>query len=146
MPLRVNDHVVVVQRNAPATSVGRGDWVAYTFSGYYFSNHGGQGASSHTSLGLGLVLATAGDRVEFSTGKFTVNGVSRPLLPHMPDSGNLIVPENHWFIWPNLAITGNLNVGEASISSVMLQMASVPETQFVGKPFKRWFWREQILP
>jgi len=56
------------------------------------------------------------------------------------------VPENHWFIWPNLAITGNLNVGEASISSVMLQMASVPETQFVGKPFKRWFWREQILP
>ena len=146
MPLRVNDHVVVVQRNAPVTSVGRGDWVAYTFSGYYFSNHGGQGASSHTSLGLGLVLATAGDRVEFSTGKFTVNGVSRPLLPHMPDSGNLIVPENHWFIWPNLAITGNLNVGEASISSVMLQMASVPETQFVGKPFKRWFWREQILP
>ena len=60
--------------------------------------------------------------------------------------GGMFVPENHWFIWPNLAITGNLNVGEASISSVMLQMASVPETQFVGKPFKRWFWREQILP
>jgi hypothetical protein len=145
-PLRANDHVVIVGKFTPAGEIRRGDWVAYTFSGYYFSNHRGQGFSSQSSLGLDPVLASAGDRVEFSTSKFTVNGVSHPSLPHMPDSGNLIVPENHWFIWPNLAISGNWSVGEANISSVMLQMASVSESQFAGKPFNHWFWRKQILP
>jgi hypothetical protein len=145
-PLRANGRVVIVGKFTPAGEIQRGDWVAYTISGYYFSNHRGQGFSNRNSLGLGPVLAAAGDRVEFSTGKFTVNGVSQSSLPHMPDSGTLIVPEKHWFIWPNLAITGNWNVGEANISSVMLQMAGVSENQFVGKPLKRWFWRKQILP
>jgi frataxin-like iron-binding protein CyaY len=146
LPLRVNGHTVIVEKFAPAHNIKRGDWVAYKLSGYYFSNHGGQGISDRTGLGLGLVLATASDRVEFSTNNFTVNGVPQPLRPHMPTSGNLVVPENHWFIWPNLAISGNWDVGEANISSAMLQIASVPEKQFVGKPFKRWFWRKQILP
>ena len=92
------------------------------------------------------MLATAGDRVEFSTNGFAVNGVLQARLPHMPETGGLVVPENHWFIWPKLAISGNWDVGEANISSAMMQMASVSEDQFVGKPFKRWFWRKQILP
>lgn len=146
LPLRVNGHTVILEKFALAHGVKRGDWVAYKFSGYFFSNHMGQGVLDRTSLGLGSVLATAGDRVEFSTNNFTVNGVPQPHLSHMPTSGNLVVPENHWFIWPNLAISGNWNVGEADISSAMLQIASVPEKQFVGKPFKRWFWRKQILP
>ena len=146
LPLRVKDHAVIVEKFAPARGIKRGDWVAYKLSGYYFSNHRGNGVSSETGLGLGSVLATAGDRVEFSTNHFTVNGVPQPLLAHMPTSGNLVVPENHWFIWPNVAISGNWNVGEENISSAMLQMANVPEKQFAGKPFKRWFWRTQILP
>ncbi len=64
----------------------------------------------------------------------------------MPNSGTLVIQKNHWFIWPNLAISGNWNVGEVNISSAMLEMADVSEKQFVGKPFKRWFWRKQILP
>jgi hypothetical protein len=32
------------------------------------------------------------------------------------------------------------------VSATMLQVASVPETRFVGKPFKRWFWRQRPLP
>lgn len=145
LPLRVNGHTVIVEKFALAHGIKRGDRIAYKLSGYYFSNHGGSGISDSTGLGLGLVLATAGDRVEFSTNNFTVNGVPQPLLPHMPTSGNLVVPENHWFIWPNLAISGNWDVGEANISSAMLQIANVPEKQFVGKPFKHWFWRKQIL-
>ena len=53
-------------------------------------------------MGFGPVLAVPGDRVEFSTKAFSVNGVPQPLLPHMPAGGKLVVPENHWFIWPNL--------------------------------------------
>ncbi|HEY1718684.1 MAG TPA: hypothetical protein VGH42_10400 [Verrucomicrobiae bacterium] len=146
LPLRVNGHAVIVEKFVPAHDIKRGDRVAYRLSGYYFSNHRGNGVLNRTSLGLGPVLAMAGDRVEFSTNSFTVNGVPQPLLPHMPTSGNWLVPENHWFIWPNIAISGNWNVGEADISSAMLQMANVPEKQFVGKPFKHWFWRQQILP
>ncbi len=64
----------------------------------------------------------------------------------MPDSGTLTVPEKYWFIWPNLVISGNWNVGEASLSAAMIQMANVSEDQFMGKPFKRWFGRKQFIP
>ena len=63
----------------------------------------------------------------------------------MPQGGDLIVPEKKWFIWPELGISGHGNAGEAVISATMLQLATVPEDRFVGKPFKRWFWRKQIF-
>ncbi len=146
LPLRVNDHAVIVEKLPFSHSIKRGDRIAYNLSGYYFSNHGGQGVSGKSGIGLGQVLATPGDSIEFLADHFTVNGVPQPLLPHMPTSGTWLVPENHWFIWPNIAISGNWNPGDANISSAMLQIADVPENQFVGKPFKRWFWRKQILP
>jgi hypothetical protein len=145
LPLRVNGHAVIVEKFPFTHDIKRGDRIAYELSGYYFSNHFGQGVSDQVGIGVGLVLATAGDRIEFSEDHFSVNGVPQPLLPHMPASGNFVVPENHWFIWPNLAISGNWNVGEANISSAMLQLADVPESKIIGKPFKRWFWRKQIL-
>jgi hypothetical protein len=64
----------------------------------------------------------------------------------MPSDGEWVVPENHWLIWPNLDISGHGNVGEARISSAMMNLASVNEDQFLGKPLARWFWRKQILP
>lgn len=146
MPLRVNEQVVVVQRFSPANQVQRGEVVAYTLSGYYFSNHGGEGVSTRSGVGLGTVLGTAGDRVEFSKNGVLINGRLQPALPHMPTEGSLVVLENHWFVWPTLAITGNWHVPEASLSSAMLQLSDVPETRYAGKPFKRWFWREQTVP
>jgi len=145
-PLRVNGRVIVVQKQGiSASTIQRGDWVAYALSGYVISIHGNQYAG-HSGMGLGPVLAIAGDRVVFSSNAFTVNGVSHPLLPYMPSSGTLTVAENHWFIWPDFAISGHGNIGEASISAAMLERADVSEIQFVGKPFKRWFWRRQSLP
>ncbi|HUA68518.1 MAG TPA: hypothetical protein VMA13_08215 [Candidatus Saccharimonadales bacterium] len=146
MPVRVNGQVVVIQKKVPANAIRRGDWVAYALTGYVISEHGYRNADEHSGLGLGPVLALAGDHVGFSPNAFTVNGISHPLLAHMPTSGTLTVPEKHWFIWPDLAISGHGNVGEASISAAMLQMADVSENQFVGKPFNRWFWRRQSLP
>lgn len=146
MPVQANGHGIVVQRLVSPHTVKRGDPVAYLLSGYYFSNHGGQGVSGQQGLGLGSVLAVAGDRVDFTKDSFTVNGVPHPRLPHMPDSGSLVIQENHWFIWPNLVISGNWNVGEANLSSAMMQMANISEDQFVGKPFKRWFGRKQFIP
>ncbi|HUA67974.1 MAG TPA: hypothetical protein VMA13_05450, partial [Candidatus Saccharimonadales bacterium] len=98
LPLRINERVVVVQKRASASEVKRGDWVAYMASGYYFSNHYGNGVSSDHHLGLAPVLALAGDQVQFSTNSFIVNGCSQPLLAHMPHSGTVVVPQGDWFI------------------------------------------------
>lgn len=143
MPLRADGHVIVVQKLASAGGVKRGDWIAYNLSD---ASSSGDDLWVHfrAGVGFGPVLATAGNLVEFSTNAFFVNGVSQTPLPHMPTSGNLTVPENSWFIWPSYSISGHGNEGR--ISSTMLQMANVPENKFIGKPFKRWFWRKQILP
>lgn len=146
MPLRVNGQVVVVQRQASADTVRRGDWIAYRLSGTVISVHGYQNPIDHSGVGFGQVLATGGDRVGFLTNAFAVNGIPHPLLPHMPVSGTLTVPQNHWFLWPDFAISGHGDIGEAAISAAMLERADVSEDQLVGKPFKRWFWRQQTLP
>ena len=147
MPLSRNGHVFIVERSVAAGSVERDEWVMYSLPGSSAGNaHGAGGAVwVQSGFGFGPVLAMAGDRVSFGTDSFAVNGVERPRLPHMPQGGGLIVPEKNWFIWPDFGISGHGDVGEAVISATMLQLATVPEDQFVGKPFKRWFWREQIF-
>jgi len=146
LPLRMSGNVVLIGKFASIKEIHRGDTIAYTLSGYYFSNHGGQGVSDHSGISLGTVLAVAGDRVEFSNKGILVNGTLQPLQEHMPASGNLTVPKGTWFIWPKLSMSGNWAVGEQNISSAMMELANVSETQFIGKPFSHWFWRKQILP
>lgn len=141
MPMRVNGRVVVVQKLASWRGVKRGEWVAYTMP----AGHG-EGVYVRAGLGLGPVLAQAGDRVRFTADAFEVNGVAHPLLPHMPGAGELIIPEKHWFIWPDIAISGHGNVSAAGVSTMMLGMAMISEPQFAGKPFKYWFWRGQLPP
>ena len=148
-PLRMNGHVIVVQRSFPTSHIQRGDWVAYTMDENAVGEnyHGGTVWLQH-GVSLGPVLGLAGDQVVFSTNSFSVNGIWHTNLPHMPQAGELVVPENHWFIWPNLGISGHGDVGEARISSALLGLSSVDNTHFdfFGRPFHRWFWREQKLP
>jgi hypothetical protein len=146
IPLRVRDNVVIVHRLGSPHDIKRGDWVMFSQkSSETGEAHNGGAIWVRAGFGWGLVLAGAGDRVEFSANVFRVNGEARPLLPHMPSSGTLTVPEKHWFIWPDLDINTRGNVSEANISATMLQMATVSQEQVVGKPFKRWLWRRQIL-
>jgi hypothetical protein len=58
----------------------------------------------------------------------------------------LVVPEKRWLVWPDLALGGHGQVAGANLSAVLLQVGTMSEQQFVGKPFKRWFWRRQLLP
>ncbi len=144
VPLRINGRVVVVQKLASAKEVKRGDWVAYNLSGLSDVAYE-EDLRMYVRSGIGLapVLAVANDQVIFTNNAVIVNGVAQPSLPHMPASGAITVPENSWFIWPSYSVQGRGY--EGNISSMMLRMANVPENQFVGRPFKRWFWRKQIL-
>jgi hypothetical protein len=138
-PLRVNDRVVVVKKSVPVPSVKRNDVIAYSLPGN--TDHGVNVAAG---FGLGPVLAVAGDRLRFTETAFEVNGTPQPRLAHMPATGELIVPEKHWFVWPDLAISGHGNAPEGALTTALLQMATLSEEQFAGKPFKRWFWRRQF--
>jgi hypothetical protein len=138
-PLRVQDRVVVVRKSKPSPAVKRNDLIAYSLPG----------DTDHTvyvaaGFGLGPVLAVAGDHVRFTKAAFEVNGAPRPRLAHMPQTGDLTVPEKHWFVWPELAISGHGNAPEGALATALLQMATISEEQFAGKPFKRWFWRRQF--
>ena len=147
IPLRARGNVVIVHRLGAPQDIKRGDWIMYSLNEDWEGEAHRDGVVwVRSGFGCGPVLAVAGDRVVFSTNSFTVNGEARPLLPHMPTDGEVVVPEKHWFVWPELDISGHGNVSEANISATMLQLATVSESEFIGKPFKRWFWRRQILP
>jgi hypothetical protein len=139
-PLSMNGKVLVVQRAFLTHTTQRGDYVAYSLAETL------EGAAHNGGMGLGPILAVAGDHVIFSEKGFSVNGILRPSLPHMPRAGEWIVPEKRWFIWPNLAISGHGNVSEQRISKTMLDLADVPAAQYLGQPFHHWFWRQQTLP
>jgi hypothetical protein len=142
LPLTVNDQVVIVHKLASVQSVAHGEWIAYRITG---RNEFGfeAGVWVHSGYGLRPVLAMPGDRVRFLPGRFEINGRSYAALPHMPAAGELVVPEKHWFVWPEFDIRGH-GVGAETLSNAMLTIAVVSENEFVGKPFKRWFWRRQL--
>jgi hypothetical protein len=138
-PLRVKDRVVVIEKFGQMPIVKRNDWIAYSLP-----ENTDHAVYVEAGIGLGPVLAVAGDRVRFTEAAFEVNGAPQPRLAHMPETGELIVPEQHWFVWPDFAISGHGNVAGATLSTALLQMATISEQQFAGKPFKRWFWRRQV--
>ena len=146
VPLQSDGHVIVVRRMGGPGKIVAGEWVAYRLSEDAQGDpHAGGAVRVQAGMGFGPVLAVAGDLIRFSTNSFFVNGNSNRSLPHMPSTGELTVPENHWFIWPNLGINGHGNVNEARINETFLNMANVDQNQFFGRPFHRWFWRKQIF-
>jgi hypothetical protein len=140
IPLSVQGQVVVVQTFTSPKRVQRGDWIAYTIQATSEA-----GVAVQEGYGLRPVLAVAGDRVRFTASACEVNGVAFPRQAHMPSRGELVVPEKHWFLWPNLAINLHGNISEATADAALLRLALVDEEQFVGKPFQRWLWRHQSM-
>lgn len=147
LPLRVQNRVVVMQAFSSPHSVRRGDWIAYSLESHSVGDAHDEGGAVVTRAGIGCaaVLAVAGDRIHFTPQSCQINGVAQKRLPHMPVSGEIVVPEKNWFLWPELSISGHGNFTEATIAGAMLELAIVAEHQFLGKPFKRWFWRRQLL-
>lgn len=147
MPLRIKGNVVVIQTFSSSLSIRPGDWIAYSLDSQSVGDAHREGGAvrAEAGFGFGPVLAVAGDRIRFTPQTFEINGVAQKSLPHMPVAGEFVVVEKHWFLWPDIVISGHGNTTEATIASAMLQMATVAETQFIGKPFKRWFGRRQIF-
>jgi hypothetical protein len=140
-PWQMNNRVLVIQKFETPPALKRGDWIAYNIAG-----GGDHGAWVADGSGLGPILAVAGDHVRFTPSAFEVNGTPQARLGHMPEAGEFVVPQKCWFLWPEFTIGGHGNVAEGTLSSLMLRMGTISEGQFVGKPFKRWFWHHQFSP
>ena len=147
MPLRIRGNVVVVQSFSSPRTIHRGDWIAYSLDSQSVGDAHQEGGAIRAAAGFGLgpVLAGAGDRIRFTPQTFEINGVAQKSLPHMPVAGEFVVAEKHWFLWPDIVISGHGNTAATTIASAMLQLATVAEKHYIGKPFKRWFGRRQIL-
>jgi hypothetical protein len=139
MPLQVKGRVVIVRRLANPSALPRGAWIAYAIN-----DVSGQGFYVREGFGLGPVLALPGDRVRFTKSALEVTGVPQPLLDYMPQAGEWVVPQKHWFVWPEVAITRHGNTPPGVIPASLLKMGTITEDQFVGRPFKRWFGRRQL--
>ncbi len=60
---------------------------------------------------------------------------------------SITVPEDHWLIHTEFARRYYHDGSLVSFrSEIVGQLTIVSREEFVGKPFKRWFWRKQILP
>lgn len=147
MPLRVRGHVVVVSKLASMATAKRGDWVAYTVGRWdsreaYFEHNG---VVVQAGYGFGPVIGVAGDRVRFAPDSVEVNGVALPRRPLMPSSGEVVVPEKHWLVWPEFDTSGHGFIAQEQIEATLLRTATITADQMVGRPFKHWFWRRQNL-
>ncbi len=148
VPLLVRGQVVVMHPRLVTSKIKRGDQIMFDLKERQIGQaHGGNGAVwLRAGVGWGPVLALPGDQILFSTNSFVVNGIGHPLLEHMPASGEILVPTNRWFVWPEFGITSHGNVSEANISALIMQLATVSATQMTGRPYPAWFWRNQKLP
>lgn len=140
LPVRLEGRVIVVQTLTKPESVKRGEWIAYRIQG-----GSARGLVIQSGLAVQRVLGLPGDEIRFSSQALFINGVAGPRLEHMPVTGKLIVPEKHWFIWPDHAMSVRGNNAER-VDAALFGLADVKQDQFVGKPFRRWFWRRQTLP
>jgi hypothetical protein len=139
LPLRIGERVWVVAAGRAAASVQRGALIAYRIESQRAGNVRMAGG-----FGLGRVEALAGDTIEFGEDTYIIRGVSQPLRPHMPRNQEWVVPEKHWFVWPDSAMSMSGHAG--NVTPILQDLSLVPESHFVGKPFRRWFGREQVMP
>lgn len=139
-PLRVGEKVVIINRSVPPKTIHRGEWIAYKIHGGGRGRHG-NALAVVPGFGFSEALAVPGDTVSFSPGKFAVNGVEQSAKPYMPATGSLTLSRNQWFVWPELVIGGYRRANEQAISATLLNLGTITEEEFVGKPVKRWFWK-----
>ena len=137
MPLRVQERVIVINPRVPAAAVQRGDVVAYRIPASRYRN-----IFVREGEGLGPVWAMPEDVVAFGDGTVSVNGKARPLSASRKEWGRLTVPEDCWFIWPDLDIV-NRGVAAGWVEHTLRELALVPQRQMVGRPYGWWFFRAQ---
>jgi hypothetical protein len=157
-PVRVNGRLYVINPRANREEVKRGTVIAYKFHGWRAGE-----MVMEDGLGVGEVIGMPGDRLEFGPASLVVNGdaprqpessmpqaadrlAARPTWqPFMPQEGEVVVPAEGWFVWPRLGAWVH-GVDPAVVRQMYLREAQVLQADYLGRPFKRWFFHRQDTP
>jgi hypothetical protein len=115
-------------------SIRRGDNISYKYSGHLDCD-----SESYVREGTdhAPVIGVPGDKITFKANTYCVNGVPHPRLAYMPQSGECIVPEKKWFIWPVVGVKESRFDGQSRVTGALMQMALVSKDQLIEMPFKR---------
>jgi len=141
MPIKYHDRTVVLHVGKAPSHLQRGVWIAYRYEGWQRGE-----IVSQAGVNFAPVLAVSGDEVAFSPTNMLVNGVPQPRLEGMPTYGGLTLPENTWFAWAEFAISGHGYIRSDDVSNARVEQGMIKPEQYVGAPFRWWFWRNQKLP
>ncbi len=145
MPLRIGNQALMLIPDRGVDSLHPGVVRVFRF--------GGVAGVPAALLGQGFVVAEIragpGDRIQFDHEIYLINGRPQPTRPLMPQAGEWLVPENHWFIWPDssIRVTGALPAMDSGPRDALLRaMALMPSSRVIGRPLRWWFWRELYVP
>ncbi len=133
---------VVFDPHAARADVARGDLVAFKNESFRLD----RGARLAGGLMLGRVIGLPGDRVEFGPHRIRVNGHDAERLPTMPTEGELVAAPGEWLVWPTVKLPGYEGSDSGAMAETYLRLANVPQQNFVGRAFRRWFFQRQDQP
>jgi len=139
MPLEIHGRTLVMNPRASPLGIQRGDRIVYRIPA-----SGGNGVVVQPGLGFRAIWGMPGERVVFDSDAVSIDGRRYPLRGSQPGWGDLVVPDDCWFIWPELSIR-NHGRGESEVSTALRRLAVVPQSRFVGRPYAWWFFRAQKL-
>jgi hypothetical protein len=142
IPLRVGTKVVVINPGVDHRSLRRGDRVAYEVGDKY-DRWAAQGIVLNAGLGVDPVLGLPGDEIRFTREAVLVNEQPFPRREWMPEEGELQVPENVWFIWPQIGIDIRGAAGVTQVPAVLQKAALVKRDKIIGRAYRHWFGRRQ---
>lgn len=95
-------------------------------------------------VNLDRILAGPGDTLRFHDDSFEVNGRHfKKTSPHMPDSGEWLIAPRTYFIWPTEA---SFVHGAEEMTELLLPLTEIDESEILGRPYRRWFWKSINLP
>jgi type IV secretory pathway protease TraF len=128
LSLTVRGERLIVNPWRARSALDRGEWIAYRAYG---------------TMTVGQIFARAGDTVTFQPHVFMINGEAyrRPIY-WMPVQGELIVPDDSYFVWPEELL---LNHGRTSRAEDIETFTIIPKNSVAGVAYHRWLWRKQSL-
>ncbi len=133
---------IIVNPMVDAEDLVRGDQILYRSAGTRYTT-GEVPVLMRGGLYWGVVIGLPGDQVQFTTNSVIAAGRSRPTEAYMPTTGSVAIPRDTWFAWPRMRWWGTGAASPNVITEAFLDQAQMTRAEFIGRPYKRWFFWPQ---
>jgi hypothetical protein len=156
-PLRITTEeqtmAAVFNPRVRVPKVERGDLIAFHQEGFRIQPQGEIAWDFAPGPTFGRVFGLPGDRIVFTPKSVRVNGRDVPRLEGMPMEGEQVVEPGQWFVWPTVRVPrqGPMVAGvrrnpDAPFAEAFHRMSAVRHSDFLGRVYGRWFFRDQTQP